>query len=235
MIAPHTTHHCDLYVLIGWPSLHIRRQTHWLQVICKSLLGKALPYLSSLVTIAAPTRSMHSSRYISLVIPKANSSFGCLSFQFSAANDWIELEKSLKLETHISLTNFKHQLSEQLTDHCTCTQPIQLPHPHVVVFFAPSSLWPIYCLYLPNLTSFAHTVYIFFSIVLLTMFAYSMFNSVLLFLSHCFALSWPCRSCKGELVLNWPTWINKGEIKKFLSCITHLICIYCILYYSTVS
>ena len=38
-------------------------------------------------------------------------------------------------------------------------------------------------------------------------------NYVLLFLSHCFALSWPGRSCKWELVLNWPTWLNKGEIK----------------------
>ncbi|CDR00471.1 unnamed protein product, partial [Oncorhynchus mykiss] len=46
--APYTTHHCDLYALVGWPSLHIRRQTHWLQVIYKSLLGKAPPYLSSL-------------------------------------------------------------------------------------------------------------------------------------------------------------------------------------------
>ena len=36
----------------------------------KALLGKAPPYLSSLVTIT-PTRSMRSSRYISLVIPKA--------------------------------------------------------------------------------------------------------------------------------------------------------------------
>ena len=103
---------------------HIRCQTHWLQVIYTSLLGKALPYLSSLVTIAAPTRTMRSSRYISLVTPKANSSFGRLSFQFSAANGWNELQKSLKLESYISLTNFKHQLSEQLTDHCTCTQPI---------------------------------------------------------------------------------------------------------------
>jgi hypothetical protein len=42
--------------------------------------------------------------------PKANSSFGRLTFQFSAANDWNELQKSLMLETHISLTNFKHQL-----------------------------------------------------------------------------------------------------------------------------
>jgi hypothetical protein len=78
------------------------------QVIYKSLLGKAPPYLSSLVAIAAPTRSTRSSRYISLVIPKANSFFGRLSFQFSAANDWNELQKSLKLETHISLTSFKH-------------------------------------------------------------------------------------------------------------------------------
>ena len=31
--APYTTHHCDLYALVGWPSLHICRQTHWLQVI----------------------------------------------------------------------------------------------------------------------------------------------------------------------------------------------------------
>jgi hypothetical protein len=118
--APYTTHHCDLYALIGWPSLHIRRQTHWLQVIYNSLLGKSPPYLSSLVTIAAPTRSTLSSRHISLVTPIANSSFCPLSFQFSAANDWKELQKSLKLETHISLTRFKHQLSEQLTDHCTC-------------------------------------------------------------------------------------------------------------------
>ena len=39
------------------------------------------------------------SRYISLVIPKANTPFGRLSFQFSAANDWNELQKLLKLET----------------------------------------------------------------------------------------------------------------------------------------
>ncbi|CDQ68473.1 unnamed protein product [Oncorhynchus mykiss] len=117
--ASYTTHQCDLYALVGWPSLHICHQTHWLQVIYKSVLVKSPPYLSSLVTIAAPTRSTRSSRYISLVTPKANSSFGRLSFLFSAANDW-KLQKSLKLETHIALTSFKHQLSEQLTDH-TCT------------------------------------------------------------------------------------------------------------------
>ena len=58
--APYATHHCDLYALVGWRSLHIRRQTHWLKAIYKSLLSKAPPYLSSLVTIAAPT---HSTRF----------------------------------------------------------------------------------------------------------------------------------------------------------------------------
>ena len=62
------------------------------QVIYKSMLRKAPTYLSSLVNIAAPTRSTRASRYISLVTPKANSSFGRLSFQFSAANDWNELQ-----------------------------------------------------------------------------------------------------------------------------------------------
>ena len=68
--APYTTHHCDLYALIGWLSLHTCLQTHWLQVIYKSLLGKALPYLSSLVTIAAPTRSMLSSSIFHWSSPK---------------------------------------------------------------------------------------------------------------------------------------------------------------------
>ena len=116
-----STHHCDLYALVGWPSLHIHRQTHWLQVIYKSMLGKAPPYLSSLVTITTPIRSTRSSRCISLIIPKANTSFGRRSFQFSAASDWNEMQTSLKLETFISLTNFKHQQSEQLTDHCSYT------------------------------------------------------------------------------------------------------------------
>jgi hypothetical protein len=84
--APYTAHHCDLYALVGW----------------SMLLFVAKPTgSSSLITIATLTRSTRSSRYISLVIPKANTCFGRLSFQFSAANDWNELQKSLKLESYI--------------------------------------------------------------------------------------------------------------------------------------
>ena len=55
--APNTTHHCDLYALFDRPSLHIHRQSHWLQVIYKSLLGSKAPpsqltgpYLGSHIT-----------------------------------------------------------------------------------------------------------------------------------------------------------------------------------------
>ena len=43
---------------------------------------------------------------------------------------------------------------------------------------------------------------------------YSMCNSVLLYVSNCFALSWPGRNCKLELVLNLPTWLNKGDVPR---------------------
>ena len=117
--APYTTHHCDLYALVGWSSLHTRRQTHWLQVIYKSLLGKAPPYLSSLVTIAAPTRSTCSSRYISLVTPKAKSCFGSRELEGKEANDWNELQKITEAEDSYLPPSFKHRLSDQLTDQCT--------------------------------------------------------------------------------------------------------------------
>jgi hypothetical protein len=67
---PHILPTTATCTLVGWPSLHTRRLTLRSQVIYKSLLGKAPPYLSSLVTIAAPTRSTRSSRYISQVIPQ---------------------------------------------------------------------------------------------------------------------------------------------------------------------
>ena len=63
-VLSYTTPHCDPCALIGWPSLHTRRQIHWLQVIYKSQVVKAPPYLSSLVTIAAPIPSTCSSKYI---------------------------------------------------------------------------------------------------------------------------------------------------------------------------
>jgi hypothetical protein len=118
--APFNTHHCDLYALVGWPSLHTRRLIHWYHFIYKSILRKTPPYLNSLLTIALPVRNLRSSRVISLVIPKVKTSFGQSSFQFAAASNWNELQKTLKLENTISLISFKNRLSELLPIRCTC-------------------------------------------------------------------------------------------------------------------
>ena len=71
------------FLFRGWlldPPLRRRHHSVYIWTFFGHCWQTQTPYLSSLVTIAAPTRSTHSSRYISLVTPKANSSFVRLSF-----------------------------------------------------------------------------------------------------------------------------------------------------------
>uniref|UniRef100_A0A8C7HF78 Sodium/calcium exchanger membrane region domain-containing protein n=1 Tax=Oncorhynchus kisutch TaxID=8019 RepID=A0A8C7HF78_ONCKI len=139
-----------------------------------------------------------------------------------------EVRLSRISQTRISLTSFKHQLSEQLTDYCTCTEPIYnlaqttTPFPTVFIYFPP--LHPIISIstlhILPlqiNHSSVLlailyllrhHGLYFAFTSLisphLLTLYIDlcfyciidSMCNSVLLYVSNCFALSWPGRYCK---------------------------------------
>jgi hypothetical protein len=96
-----------------------------------------------------------------------------------------------------------------------CTPVFLLAHHHLHIYHSSVNL--LNCNYfatmaylLPYLrTPFAHTVYRFFYCVIDCMFVYPTCNSVL-FVVHCFALSWPGCSCKSELVLNWPTWLKQS-------------------------
>ncbi len=47
--APYRTHHCELYSLLNWTSLHTRRETHWYIFIYKVLLGLLPEYLQKLL------------------------------------------------------------------------------------------------------------------------------------------------------------------------------------------
>ena len=97
-----------------------------------------------------------------------------------------------------------------------CTTVSLLAHPsfahptipvfncHIVITSPP---WPMYCLnslIWPNLHSlYIDFFFLFFPTVLLTVcFVHSMCNSVLLYVSNCYALSWSGYSCKWERVLN---------------------------------
>ena len=73
---------------------------------------------------------------------------------------------------------------------CTPITPVLMPNFNY--FTSMAYLLP----YLPNITTFPLTVHIFYSCVIDCTFVYPLCNSMLLFLSHCFALSWPGRSCK---------------------------------------
>ena len=117
--APYTSRNA----LVGWSSLHIRHQTHWLQVIYKSLLGKALPYLSSLVTIATPTRSIRSSRYFSLVIPKAKTLLAAAVHSPSVNSPSNQLPTS---STYLFLffCSFAHQFFYLHIHICTYITPV---------------------------------------------------------------------------------------------------------------
>ena len=133
----------------------MRRQTHWLQVIYKSLLGKA-PVNSP--SVNSPSNYLH--------------------------------------HPHMVFINFFLLLF--------CTPVLLLAHRHLHIYH--SSLNLLNCNYFATmayllpylLTPFAHTVYrlSFFYCVIDYTLVYSMCNSVLLFVSHCFALTWPGRSCK---------------------------------------
>ena len=45
-------HHCNLYNLVDWTSLHTRRLHHWFLLIYKSILGITPLYLSSLLHLS---------------------------------------------------------------------------------------------------------------------------------------------------------------------------------------
>uniref|UniRef100_A0A3B5BCC6 Reverse transcriptase domain-containing protein n=1 Tax=Stegastes partitus TaxID=144197 RepID=A0A3B5BCC6_9TELE len=74
--APFTTHHCTLYSLVNWPSLHSRRQTHWYLFIYKTIIGLTPAYLRSLLITRHISRSLRNSNLIHLLIPKACTVFG---------------------------------------------------------------------------------------------------------------------------------------------------------------
>jgi hypothetical protein len=77
-------------------------------------------------------------------------------------------------------------------------------------------LWPIYCL-TSLIQPHLHKLYIyFFYCVIDCMFAYPMFNSVLLFVSHCFALS--CQALTVESFLCLYFWFGQGVIWVGILC-----------------
>lgn len=111
-------HFYNIFLLLLWypsmPSYTVCNavSTH------QSLKDSFLSIISSSPHITYHTRS---SNYIYLLIPKTSSIFSFDSFHSAAADDWSNLQNTLKLTLLISLTIFKCKIKQIIVHCCTST------------------------------------------------------------------------------------------------------------------
>ena len=131
------------------PSLHIRCQTHCLQVIYKSLLGKAPPYLSSLVTIATPTIARAPAAIYHWSSPKPTPPLAVFP-----SNSLLPMTGT-NCKGHWSWRLISPSLTISIS--CQSSLPITVPVHSPSVNFPPNYLIPIlYLLFCTPVALFAH-------------------------------------------------------------------------------
>lgn len=114
------THHCILYDLVGWTSLKIRRQQHWYIFIYKAILGKFPLYLCNLLSVCSGTYQLRSSKWLLFNVPRVTTKLGKTAFSYLAPWGWNNLQKELKLETLMSLNEFKTTIKSVVMETCSC-------------------------------------------------------------------------------------------------------------------
>ncbi len=118
------THHCTLYAKVGWLSLSARRLLHWYTFIYKAIIGLLPSYLCTYLTFTSnPSYRLHSLDFLTASVPRTRTEFGKRAFMFSAPSAWNNLQKSLKLQEFITITDFKTQLTGLLMSNfgtCKC-------------------------------------------------------------------------------------------------------------------
>ncbi|KAJ8245109.1 hypothetical protein GJAV_G00275360 [Gymnothorax javanicus] len=118
--ASYNSHHCLLYDMVGWSSLEMWRNRHWLLFILKALLGKLLPNISMLLTQYENPYPTRSNDWLMLEVPCARTELGKTAFQFSAPYSWNLLQSTLKLVSLPSFNQFKAKIRDLLVSSCVC-------------------------------------------------------------------------------------------------------------------
>lgn len=101
----------------------LMKELHWLKIeeriifkvltlTWKSLHQMTPPYISNLVTIYNPTRSLRSTNSLKLRVPKTRTRYGDRSFQKAAPELWNNLPIRIREQTNLSL--FKRALKTHL-------------------------------------------------------------------------------------------------------------------------
>lgn len=75
------THHCTLYVRVGWPALATRRLVHWYVLIYKAILGLLPPYLCIyILQKSVGSYCLRSQNLFLLSVPNARTELGKKGF-----------------------------------------------------------------------------------------------------------------------------------------------------------
>ena len=116
------THNCKLYEKVGLSSLYTRRMEHWYMFLYKAILHDLPPYLCSLmVPKTNSARITRSSSLIMYNVPRTRTTFGESAFKSFAPSSWCKLQEHLKLESLITLNNYKSRIKDYLTTNWTLT------------------------------------------------------------------------------------------------------------------
>ncbi len=116
--AKSCTHHCILYEMVGWTSLDISRKQHWYIFIYKAMLGKLPTYLCTLLCLCSGNYQLRSSKCLLSNIPRVCTELGKTAFSYYAPWAWNNLQKDLKLNTFVSIGEFKGIIKRVVLGAC---------------------------------------------------------------------------------------------------------------------
>lgn len=117
------THHCDLYSKAGWSSLSVRRNTHWMPLIYKALLGLVPAYLNSFLQRTKSRYALRSCDIVHQFGHWVQTDLGKRAFSFAAPSAWNTLKTNLNVLVFVLLEEFLSILCDRRQEpigQCMC-------------------------------------------------------------------------------------------------------------------
>ena len=108
------------YMIASLPSLADRRNKHWHRYIFKAIDGTLPVYIKSQLEWNPVTYRTHSSDWLTLKIPKANTKLGETAFCFNAPTTWNDLQLRFKISSPITYGHFRSLIADLPTSVCNC-------------------------------------------------------------------------------------------------------------------
>lgn len=110
-------HHCTLYSMVDWTFLTLCRLQHWYILVYK--IYKTI-YLSHKFLFLQNSQNLRSHKWLQFKVPSVRTEVVKSSLFYYGPWSWNDLQAKLKLETVISLNDFKFRIIEVVTVGCSC-------------------------------------------------------------------------------------------------------------------